>query len=177
MPLPPCRSHMGDGRFQIGDQDHRPIPLRATETGTATGMPSTGTATSGSRFRLTGQRVPRLRSPPSSGPPPLLPHIPKRPYYRRLGTPRPPVPLPKDTQILHIQPARSGPSTNPSTPSINQNQRMPSEERQELIVEQVPIQVAEQMGLALTFTDQDEEEEESGPHPRQLISGIAVDWT
>ena len=60
-------------------------------------------------IRLKGLPVPPIRRPNNVSPPPPLPRVRGRSYFRNLKTPRPPIPLHLDTQLLHVsrQPGHS----------------------------------------------------------------------
>lgn len=86
-------------------------------------------------------QVIRLKGLPTPSPtrldnvslPPPLPRVRGRSYFRNLRTPRPPIPLAKDTQLLHVsrQPDHYRPSE-----TIQMNEKNNQE-----------------MGQAMTFTD------------------------
>ncbi len=50
-------------------------------------------------YPLKGRKIPSLSLPRHVSPPPPLPQLRRRYYNRNLRTPRPPIPLPLDTQL------------------------------------------------------------------------------
>lgn len=104
--------------------------------------------------RPKGHRKIISHAPPHTGPPPPLPAIRSRAYYRRLRTPRPPVPRARDAQLQHISPPAAHQSTTP----------MPARR---------PPTADEHMDLAMTFSDADETRPSDQRHDQPI--GLATE--